>query len=147
MSCETCDDTRKVVESYTERTSAPWAWSGYTERERSEEVDCPDCVFLCLICNDSISELREHGFVPLRNYMNSEHWCNPRCLGQWFANRTYISDRDKLFTLLVAKHIYELECGCDFGDDSHSNGCHATVDKLNDMIESASEQLAGGGTE
>jgi len=141
-SCQTCQGTRRVIDDREELIGRPGSWSGHAGRAHAEEIDCPDCCFRCLCCNDAIWRLQESGHETLR-YYDDQHWCSARCLGLWLKRHESMKPRDRLQYLLVAKHNHTDYCGCAFPDASHSNGCHALVDELNDMIKAATAAVEG----
>ncbi len=126
MPCRRCNDEEKIRE---------YVRFGDHESDSYAMVDCPLCTQYCNYCTRNIKEMDD--YPPLRDYQGIDFWCHSECLQGWITHglgRELLLLK-KLEHVLVAKHIYEGECGCDFPGGAHSNGCHARVDQMNDMIE------------
>ena len=135
MPCKECHDSR-VVEDYREELFDQGPDRGPGCRPIYEMISCPECSHFCEDCDSPIWELEENGITPLQDYASCMWFCDAQCLRRWIANHPNYRPIKVLTEIIQpARLVYMDSCGCDFPGAAHSNGCHATVDELNRLIE------------
>ena len=138
MTCETCDGDHELLDVREHVMSCPGPTNDHITYVKAEMVDCPDCK-RCEDCHTGVWELEAVGEKHLTDYQEVYAWCGPKCLASWLSCQTWLTPVKKLEFIMVARDIYLNDCGCNFPDGSHSNGCHKIVDELNEMAEIATE--------